>query len=233
MVMRNKIIVVLALVFALLAAFMAYYVLNNAKQAALNEQYIQVVTAAQDIPANTLITAEMLDSKNFPRSLQTGKEITEVNAAVGRLSPVAIGKGEYLLDNRLIKPGEGTDRLAYTVPEGMRAMSIPINEVTGISNMIKIGDRVDFVAIVPANSASPEPRSMMVLQDIEILAVGSAYKDSTTPQGGESATLTVAVDPQSALKLKMALKNTDFALALRPPSDKDLVSPAPVTINQF
>ena len=231
--MRNKIIVVLALVFALIAAFMAYYTINNAKQAALNEQYIQVVSAAQDIPANTLITAEMLESKNFPRSLQTGKEITEVNAAVGRLSPVAIGKGEYLLDNRLIKPGEGKDRLAYTVPEGMRAMSIPINAVTGVSNMIKIGDRVDFVAIVPASTASPEPRSMMVLQNIEILAVGSAYKDSTTPQGGESATLTVAVDPQSALKLKMALKNTDFALALRPPSDKGLVNPTPVTINQF
>ena len=231
--MRNKIIVVLALVFALLAAFMAYYVLNNAKQAALNEQYIQVVTARQDIPANTLITAEMLESKNFPRSLQTGKEVTEVNAAVGSLCPVMISKGEYLLDNRLIKPGEGKDRLAYTVPEGMRAMSIPINEVTGISNMIKIGDRVDFVAIVPANSASPDPRSMMVLQNIEILAVGSAYKESTAPQGGESATLTVAVDPPSALKLKMALEDTNFALALRPPSDKDLVNPAPVTMNQF
>ncbi len=231
--MRNKIIVVLALVFALLAAFMAYYTINSAKQAALNEQYIQVVAAAQDIPANTLITAEMLESKNFPRSLQTGKEITDVNAAVGRLSPVAIGKGEYLLENRLVKPGEGKDRLAYTVPEGMRAMSIPINAVTGISNMIKIGDRVDFVAIVPPNSASPEPRSMMVLQNIEILAVGSAFKDTGAPQNAESATLTVAVDPQSALKLKMALKSTDFALALRPPSDKDMVNPAPVTINQF
>lgn len=231
--MRNKIIVVLALVSALLAAFMAYYVLNSAKQAALNEQYIQVVTAAQDIPANTLITAEMLEQKNFPRSLQTGREVTEVNVAIGRLSPVMISKGEYLVDNRLIKPGEGKDRLAYTVPEGMRAMSVPINEVTGISNMIKIGDRVDFVAIVPANSASPEPRSMMVLQNIEILAVGSAYKESTAPQDAGAATLTVAVDPPSALKLKMALKNTDFALALRPPSDKDLVNPAPVTINQF
>ncbi len=231
--MRNKIFVVLALVFALLAAFMAYYTINNAKQAALNEQYIQVVTAARDIPANTLLTAEMLESKNFPRSLQTGKEITEVNAAVGRLSPVAISKGEYLLENRLVKPGEGKDRLAYTVPEGMRAMSIPIDAVKGVSNMIKIGDRVDFVAIVPANSASPEPRSMVVLQNIEILAVGSAYKDAASAPQGEAATLTVAVDPQSALKLKMTLKNTDFALALRPPSDKDLVNPAPVTINQF
>lgn len=231
--MRNKIIVVLALVFALLAAFMAYYTLNSAKQAALNEQYIQVVSAAQDIPANTLINAEMLESKNFPLGLQTGKEITEVNAAVGRLSPVAISKGEYLLENRLVKPGEGSDRLAYTVPEGMRAMSIPIDAVTGVSNMIKIGDRVDFVAIVPANSASPEDRSMMILQNIEILAVGSAFKDTGTPQNAESATLTVAVDPQSALRLKMALQNTDFALALRPPSDKDPVNPAPVTINQF
>jgi len=231
--MRNKIFVVLALVFALLAAFMAYYTINNAKQAALNEQYIQVVTAARDIPANTLLTAEMLESKNFPRSLQTGKEITEVNGAVGRLSPVAISKGEYLLENRLVKPGEGKDRLAYTVPEGMRAMSIPIDAVKGVSNMIKIGDRVDFVAIVPPNSASPEPRSMMVLQNIEILAVGSLYKDTTAPQEGAAATLTVAVDPQSALKLKMTLKNTDFALALRPSSDKELVNPAPVTINQF
>jgi pilus assembly protein CpaB len=232
--MRNKIIVILALVFALLAAFMAYYVLNNAKQAALNEQYIQVVVARQDIPANTAITPEMLEVKNFPKTLQTGKEITDINAAVGRISPVAISKGEYLLDNRLIKPGEGKDRLAYAVPDGMRAMSIPINNVTGVSNMIKIGDRVDFVAIVPANSASPEPRSMLILQNIQILAVGATFKESGAPQqNADTGTLTVAVDPQSALRLKMALKNTDFALALRPPSDKNLVNPAPVTINQF
>lgn len=231
--MRNRIIVILALVFALLAAFMAYYTLNNAKKAALDEQYIQVVAAARDIPANTLITAEMVESRYFPRSLQTGKEITEVSAAVGRLSPLAISKGEYLLENRLVKPGEGKERLAYTVPEGMRAMSIPINAVSGVSNMIRIGDRVDFVAIVPANSASPEPRSMMVLQNIEILAVGAAFKDTGSPQVSEAGTLTVAVDPQSALKLKMALTSTDFALALRPSSDKNPVNPAPVTINQF
>lgn len=229
----NKLIVALALVFALLAAFLAYYTLNNARTAALNEQYIQVVAAVQDIPANTALTPEMLEVKHFPKSLQTGKEITDVNAAVGRISPVAISKGEYLLDSRLIKPGEGKDRLAYAVPEGMRAMSIPITNVTGVSNMIKIGDRVDFVAIVPPNTASPEPRSMLILQNIQILAVGSAFKEAGAPQNTETATLTVAVDPQSALKLKMALKNTDFALALRPPSDKDMVNPAPVTINQF
>ena len=112
-------------------------------------------------------------------------------------------------------------------------MSLPIDNVTGVSNMIKIGDRVDFVAIVPANSASPEPRSMLILQNIQILAVGSTYKESTAAQSSEAGTLTVAVDPQDALKLKMALKNTDFALALRPPSDNNLVDPAPITLNQF
>jgi len=232
--MRNKIIVALALVFALVAAFLAYYVLNNAKQALLNEQYIQIVSARQDIPANTALVPEMLEVKNFPLSLATGNEITSIDAAAGRISPLAIAQGEYLLDNRLIKPGEGKDRLAYTVPEGMRAMSIPVNAVTGISSLVKIGDRVDIVAIVPANNASPEPRSMLILQNIQVLAVGSAFKDSGAAQpNAEAATLTVAVDPQSALKLKMALNNTDFALALRPPADKNLVSPAPVTINQF
>lgn len=230
----NKVIVGLAIVFALLAAFMAYYVLNNAKQAALNKTYIQVVTAAIDIPANTAINAEMLETKNFPKDLQTGKEILDVNNAVGKISPVAISKGEYLLDNRLVKPGEGADRLSYKVPVGMRAMSIPINEVSGVSNMIKIGDRVDIVGIVPASNTSPEPRSVLILQNIEVLAVGSFFKETAAPeQNAAAATLTVAVDPQSALKLRMTLQNTTFALALRPASDKNPVNPVPFTLSQF
>ena len=230
----NKLIVVLAMVFALLAAFLAYYLLNNAKEEALNKQYIQVVTALQDIPANTPITAAMLEVKRFPKDLQTGKEITDINAAVGRLSPVAISKGEYLLDNRLVKPGEGTQRLSYKVPEGMRAMSVPINEVTGISNMIKVGDHVDLVGIVPAGNAAPEERAVLILQNLEILAVGSLFNENFAPeQNAAAATVTVAVDPQSALKLKLALQKTNFAFALRPASDKNPINPTPFTMGQF
>lgn len=232
--MRNKLIIGLALIFALLAAFMAYYVIDNAQKAALRQQYIQVATATQDIPANTPITAEMLAMKQFPKDLQTGLEITDINNAVGKLSPLTISKGEYLLENRLIKPGEGRDRLSYKVPTGMRAMSIPITEVTGVSNMLKIGDRVDIVAYVPAHSASPEAKSALLLQNIEILAVGSLHNETAAPQQNATAnTVTVAVDPQNALRLKMTLQTTDFALALRPASDREIVNPAPVTITQF
>lgn len=230
----NKLIVIIGMVFALLAAFMAYYLINSAQKAALNQQYIQVATAIQDIPANTAITAPMLEMKSFPKDLQTGKEITDVNNAVGRISPVAVSKGEYLLENRLIKPGEGENRLSYKVPVGMRAMSIPVNEVTGVSNMIKIGDRVDIVGVVAVANAAPEPRSLLILQNIEVLAVGSMFKETAAPeQNAAAATVTVAVDPQSALKLKMTLQNANFALALRPASDKNPVNPAPVTLGQF
>lgn len=230
----NKLIVVVGIVFALVAAFMAYYLINSAQKAALNQQYIQVATAVQDIPANTAITVAMLEMKSFPKDLQTGKEITDVNNAVGRISPITISKGEYLLDNRLIKPGEGENRLSYKVPVGMRAMSIPVNEVTGVSNMIKIGDRVDIVGIIAANNASPDARSLLVLQNIEVLAVGSMFKETGSPEQKETAaTVTVAVDPQSALKLKMTLQNTNFTLALRSASDQNTVSPVPVTLNQF
>ena len=230
----NKLIIVLAAIFALLAAFMAYYLINNAQEAAIRQQYVDVAAAIQDIPANTAITPAMLEMKRFPKDLQTGKEITDLNNAVGKISPVAVGRGEYLLDNRLVKPGEGTDRLSYKVPDGMRAMSIPVDVVKGVSNMIKIGDRVDIIAVVPPQSASPEAKSVLILQNIEILAVGSLYKETAAPeQNAEAATVTVAVDPQSALKLKMALQGTDIALALRPASDKNMVNPTPVTITQF
>lgn len=234
--MRNKLVLVLALVFGLLAAFLVYNYLNNVTKSAQQRLYTQVVTAAQDIPANTAITSVMVESKPFPNELRNGKEIADINVAVGKISPVAITKGEVLLENRLIKPGESTEQLSYVIPDGMRAMSIPVNEVTGVANMIKKGDRVDVLAVVPATDQSPVSRSVLVLQNIEVLAVGTVLNPSPTPtpeKVAAPATITVSVDPQSSLKLKMALQSTNFSLALRSAADKNIANPAPFVLNQF
>ena len=234
--MRNKLILGLALIFGLLAAFLVYNYLNNVNKSVEKRLYTQVVTAAQDIPANTAITNVMVELKSFPTDLRNGKEIVDMSGAVGKISPVAINKGEVLLENRLIKPGESTEQLSYTIPDGMRAMSIPVNEVTGVANMIKKGDRVDIVSVVPETDQSAVPRSVLVLQNIEVLAVGTVLNPSTSPtpeKVAAPATVTVAVDPQSSLKLKLALKNTDFSLTLRSAADKNIANPAPFALNQF
>lgn len=234
--MRNKLILVLALVFGLLAAFLVYNYLNKVNEEAEKRVYTQVVTAARDIPSNTTITTEMVELKPFPSELRNNKEIVDVQAAVGKISTVTISKGEVLLETRLVKPGEGTDRLSYAIPEGMRAMSIPVDEVTGVANMIKAGDRIDIVAVAPASDQTPQPHSVIVLQNIEVLAVGTVLNPSTGPtpeKAAPPATITVAVDPQSSLKLKLALQDTEFSLTLRSAADKNIANPAPFALNQF
>jgi len=234
--MRNKLIIILALVFGLLAAFLVYNYLNNVNRAAEKRLYTQVVTAAQDIPANTSITNVMIELKPFPTDLRNGKEIVDINAATGKISSVAINKGEVLLENRLIKPGESTAQLSYAIPDGMRAMSIPVTEISGVANMIRKGDRVDIIAVVPATDQSPLPRSVLVLQNIEVLAVGTVLDSSSMPapeKVAAPATITVAIDPQSSLKLKLALQTTNISLALRSAADKNITNPVPYTLNHF
>ena len=48
-----------------------------------------------------------------------------------------------------------------------------------------------------------------------------------------AASITLAVDPQSSLKLKLAIDKTSYTLTLRPAAEKNVVNPAPVDINQF
>lgn len=234
--MRNKLILVVALVFGLVSAFLIYNYLNHVNQVAQNRQYTQVVTATQDIPANTTITNIMVELKPFPTELRNGKEIVDINTVVGKISSTAISKGEVLLENRLVKPGESSEQLSYAIPEGMRAMSIPVNEITGVANMIKKGDRVDILAALPAGTQSSVASSVVVLQNIEVLAVGTVLNPSSTPSAEKNAapaTITVAVDPQSAVKLKLALQNTSVSLSLRSAADKNVNALTPFFMNEF
>ncbi len=234
--MRNKVIVILALVFALLAAFSVYFFLNNVKKEAENRQYTQVITAFQDIPANTPITDAMVELKPFPTELLNGQELLEKSMVVGKISPMAISKGEVLLQNRLIKLGESTGQLSYIIPAGYRAMSIPIDEITGVANLVKKGDRVDIIGVVPAGNVNPLERSVLILQNVEVLAVGKVLNSTIAANPEENkaaASITLAVDPQSSLKLKLAIDKTSYTLTLRPAAEKNVVNPAPVDINQF
>ncbi len=233
--MRNKFVLVLAVVFGLLAALLVFNYLNHVNNAAKNQNHTQVVTATQDIPANTKITDAMLILKPFPTELRNNNEVVNVRNAVGKISTVAISKGEVLLEKRLVKPGESSERLSYTIPEGLRAISIPVDEVTGVANMIQKGDRVDVISVVIIDSTTP-PRSVVVLQNIEVLAIGTTLNTSSAPNPEKVTppkTVTLAVNLNDSLRLKMAQQEGGISLLLRSPGDNSFSQAAPFMANQF
>jgi pilus assembly protein CpaB len=95
--------------------------------------------------------------------------------------------------------------------------------------MVKRGDRVDIIAEVDG----VEPRTIVVLQNIEVLAIGTELVPSTLGAANTPKTVTLAVSLTDSLRLKMAMQKGGVSLVLRSPVDKNIDAAAPFGFSQF
>jgi pilus assembly protein CpaB len=103
----------------------------------------------------------------------------------------------------------------------MRAVSVQIDKVKGVSGLIEPGDYVDVIADPPKASNEPPPASA-ILRGVRVLAIGDSleYSSATpSPQEANSTTVTLEVTPKQADLLVMADLNTTLRLALRSPKE--------------
>src|SRR5262245_6016394 len=109
------------------------------------------------------------------------------------------------------------------IPEGMRAMSVRVDDVTGVSGFITPNSRVDvLVARAPGGEGNEGQRSKLVLQDIPVLAIGKSIAQ-TQDKPVEVPTVTLLVSPEDAERLTLATRYEPVRLALRNYSDNQLV----------
>jgi len=109
---------------------------------------VEVLVAAQnipkEIPIETLITENMVETSGVPRKYLAEGVLTSLDEYGGYVVAVPINKGEQITTTKFIRPEE--IGLAFVIPEGMVAVSIPVNEIIGVSNLINIGDSVNIIA---------------------------------------------------------------------------------------
>ena len=110
-----------------------------------------------DIPAETLITAEMVVLKDLPEESVHADAALKLENAVGSIAVEPIVSGEQVLTARLAKQGEAANSLSYELEKGYRAVSVAVNEVTGVSGFIEAGDHVDVVATIIYPKPEGEP----------------------------------------------------------------------------
>ncbi|MBE3092329.1 MAG: Flp pilus assembly protein CpaB [Chloroflexi bacterium] len=109
---------------------------------------VEVLVAAQniteEITVETLISENMVETKSIPRKYLAEGVLASLDGYEGYMVAAAINKGEQITAAKFIKPEE--IELVFIVPEGMVAISIPVDEIIGVSNLINIGDRVNVIA---------------------------------------------------------------------------------------
>ncbi len=141
----NIIIFIIAIILAVIAIYFIMGYINDLKSAYTNIPMKPVVVAVQNIPEHVTITNEMLRVVDVPAENVLPQAYESIEDVVGSITKTDIVKDEHILSNHIYKEGEGQDKFSYSVPENMRAVSIAINDVSGVSGLIRTNDRVDIL----------------------------------------------------------------------------------------
>ncbi len=179
----------------------------------------QVVIATADIPARGRISATMLRTEVRPGTAVQPDAVSEPSMAIGSLALVSIPSGSQITASEIASNAD--EALPVRLQAGMRAVSIGIDRVKGVSGLIQPGDRVDVIAIPPKAGDTP-PKAATILRGIRVLAIGSSLESaSATPSPDEqnAATVTLEVNPKQADLLTWADSNSTLRLALRSPRE--------------
>jgi pilus assembly protein CpaB len=187
---------------------------------------VSVIVAARDLEIGTLIKAADLKTGSVAGEAPAGA-ILKPEAAVGRgvISPVYLG--EPLNEKRLALAGSGGG-LAATIPPGMRACAVKVNEVVGVAGFVVPGMRVDvLISGSPAGTdTSGGSKVKTLLQNIEVLSAGANFQRDAEGKPVNVPVVNLLVTPEQAEILSLASNNqTHIQLVLRNPMDRQEVKP--------
>ena len=216
------IMIILAGVFGVLAVVLANMWLANQRSAMAKPNDVTrdtVVVAAVPLKFGDSLSAEKLREIPWPAgAVPTGAFKTTKEALAGdgtKQALQAIGVNEPVLAAKITGPGQRAT-LSAVLTEGMKAVSIRVNDVLGVAGFVFPGDRVDILLTRTVRSNEGADRSFVdvLLQSVKVLAVDQVADESKeNPQVVKA--VTVEVSTKDAQKLTLAAGAGQLSLALR------------------
>ncbi|MEZ4415821.1 MAG: Flp pilus assembly protein CpaB [Gemmatimonadota bacterium] len=181
----------------------------------------EVVLAARDLAPGEVIEAQDIKLVSWPQGDAPAGYALSPAEVVGRGVIVSIRANEPLMSTKLANREAGSG-LAITIPAGKRAMSVKVDDVIAVSGWATPGTRVDVVATLDQAAQVEEPRTQLVLQNIEVLAAGQTTERDFRGEPKSVPVVTLLVDPSEAEKLTLATTKGRIQLVLRNPLDLEL-----------
>lgn len=219
---RNWILVGVAVVIGALAVIIAnaYFsgVEERSERIAQQQEMVRIVVASHPMEFGTRLTDQNIKLQAWPAaSVPEGAFRTLPDALKdNRVALRPIVPGEPVLASK-VSGTDGRATLAALLPEGMRALSIPVSAVNGVAGFVLPGTLVDVILtrqIEGDGATSEDMRSDVILENVQVMAVDQLAND----KNGEpkvSKTATLAVTLRDAQRLAIASKIGTLSLALR------------------
>lgn len=252
-----KKVVLFALIAAVAAGALLYFYLNNLEQEKTVEiVYESVLVAAEDIPAYAVITADMVTLKQVPQGSSHPRAARSADEAVGFVTESLIVAGEEILPEKLKQPGQTDSGLSYIVPDGMRAVTVAVDEISGVAGFVQRGDYVDVLAYTTTSfnpdetdaataagtdgeteqtsgqaSEKTQGTTVVAAQNVCVAAVGTTLKatDATTDGTEEVySSITLFLTPEDAMRVIQGAKSGVITIVLRASGDHEENAQTPI-----
>lgn len=252
---RTSRLVLLLGIFLAALTFIVVLLLNpggtgpNTPTASTAPVNLPTVVAAVDIPLGTVVTAEMVKEQTLPVENREANVFGAVSQAIGKTTRTALVAGAQIkssdMQNRAIQ---------LSVPTGRRAFAMSVNQLTGVGNLLEVGDNVDLVIslrgdafpvvqVLADGSITVVPginplsiKLPVLLQDVQIIgsidpppaAAPAAAEGQPAPSAGPQ----VALDQTKLLILAVTPAQAEILLFARTAGTLDALLRSPADAGQ-
>ena len=218
---RTAVVLVVALVMASLASYALYLAVQQMPVREVEVNSVPVVVASQDLTVGTLLTVDHLKTISWPAASQVPGAFATTDEVTNRGLIAPIVMNEPLTEAKLA-PVEAGAGLPPSIPLGMRALSVRVNEVIGVAGFVVPGTRVDVLATVrQGGGGQGQTMSKAVVSNVQVLTAGTRMdlEKARTGEPMPSTVVTLMVTPEEAERIVLAQNEGPLILTLRNPLD--------------
>ena len=221
---------ILALGLGVVTLWMTMRFVNNQQSASAQTKRPQVVMAKENIEAGGVLTEDNLTKAELSTDIVPDTVFSDAGELLGRVASVPIVQGQIITKTLLAPKGVGAG-LQAVVPLGMRAVTLEINEISGVAGNVLPGCHVDILQTLRDN-VTGESLARTIAQNVLVTAVGMRHNPNDGSDGGGHS-VTVLVTPVQAEMLELAAATGRPRLILRGGNDLALVDTPDMTLNDL
>jgi len=214
------IVVGIAVAVAAAASFSVYRAIQQMPVREVEVRSLYQVVASHDLTMGTMITKDDVKLVPWPASSPVERGFTSVDGVVNRGLISAVVTNEPLTEPKLA-PVEAGAGLPPSITEGMRAISIRVNEVIGVAGFVVPGTHVD-VLVTLKGASDRDSLTRVVVSDVQVLTAGTRFDQEKSRDGQPIAAgvVTLLVLPEDAERIALASNEGSLVLTLRNPMDR-------------
>ncbi|GEM_PF-2329489 len=193
---------------------------------------VKVLFTSKEFKALDPFIPEGVVLRDVPKSFAPADAISTIEGVKELYAKMDLVPDEIIRASKTITKDE-VENLAFSIPQGRRAITLSINDVKGVGFAVMSGDRVDVVGMFAEPGGDGNTmRSQLLLQDIQVLEVVSPGSEGKQRKSGNPS-VTLAVTPSEAEVLALLELSAQLVLILRPVSDDSIYQSEGTTISSI